>query len=83
VQRISEFNHKIQKMAWEKDVHYLDVFQYMANSEGYLPEEAASDGIHLKKEYCEKWLDYLQRHVVGGEVLPRVTGRFTGGEHNE
>jgi len=57
-------NDMIQKMTWEKDVHYLDVFGGLVNEDGCLPEEAGSDGVHLNKEYCQIWLDYLKRHTV-------------------
>ena len=30
---------------------------------GALPEEASTDGVHLNKEYCLKWLDYLKSHT--------------------
>jgi len=62
--RIMEFNEALKNMAWEKDVHYLDVYSGMINDEGYLPAEAASDGVHLKKEYCLVWLDYLRHHTA-------------------
>ena len=29
-----------------------------------LPEEAATDGIHLKQSYCDKWLEYLKKHTI-------------------
>ena len=64
IPRILEFNEEIKKLTWEKGVYYLDVFQGMVNEEGFLPEEAGNDGVHLNKEYCKIWLEYLKRHVV-------------------
>ena len=48
----------------KKKVKYLDVQTVLVNSEGYLPEEASSDGIHLGKSYCEKWLEYLKNNSL-------------------
>ena len=63
-ERIREFNDLICQMASEQGVHYLDLYTAMADAEGDLPDDAASDGIHLKKPYCVKWLEYLRAHVV-------------------
>ena len=59
---IAKFNKLIQEVASEKNVKYLDVASALTNSEGYLPEEASTDGIHVDKKYCEKWLDYLKNN---------------------
>lgn len=64
--RIREFNELIRQMAVEKDVHYLDLYTTMADENGDLPADAASDGVHLKKGYCVKWLEYLRTHVAAG-----------------
>lgn len=62
--RISEYNELIKQMAAEKKVYYLDVAQGVADAEGNLAGDASADGIHLQKEYCDRWLDYLQWHYV-------------------
>ena len=59
---VIKFNKLIQEVASEKDVKYLDVASALVNSEGYLPEEASTDGIHVDKKYCEKWLEYLKNN---------------------
>lgn len=66
--KIDEFNTLIKKMAEEQKIYYLDVASAVSLNDGSLPEEAATDGIHLNKEYCEKWLEYLKKHVVLDEV---------------
>jgi len=63
-ERIREFNTMIREMALQEQVYYIDLYAAMADDSGNLPDDAASDGIHLKKSYCEKWLDYLRTHVV-------------------
>ncbi len=62
--RISEYNQMLRNMAQENQVYYLQVSQAVADSNGCLPDEAASDGIHLSPTYCRKWLDYLLCHTV-------------------
>ena len=62
--KISEYNLLIQQMAEEKEIYYINSAESVATTDGYLPEEAASDGIHLKKDYCYKWLEYLKTHTA-------------------
>lgn len=62
--RIQEFNEMIQQLAADKKVYYLNVWEAVADEEGALPEEAAADGVHLRKPYCQKWLEYLKTHVA-------------------
>lgn len=60
--RIKQYNQLVKEVVNEKNVKYLDVQTALVNSEGYLPEEASTDGIHLGKTYCEKWLEYLKNN---------------------
>ena len=62
--KINEYNSLIQKMANEENVYYIDVNTAIRDSSGNLPEEAATDGIHLNKTYCGKWLEYLETHTI-------------------
>lgn len=62
--KIEEFNGLICKMAEEKKVYYIDVGSAVVDAGGCLPEDAAVDGIHLNKSYCEKWMEYLKTHTV-------------------
>lgn len=63
-ERIEEYNKLIEQMAKEKGVEFLNVKESVIDSEGNLPADAASDGIHLKREYAEKWLDYLRTNTI-------------------
>lgn len=60
--KIEHYNELIQNLAQEENVHYLNVAEVMKDENGALPDEAAPDGIHLKKEYCLKWLDYIKNN---------------------
>ena len=57
---IAKFNEYIKQVANEKGVHYLDVKSVLVDSEGNLPKNASTDGIHVGKTYCKKWLKYLE-----------------------
>lgn len=57
---IAKFNEYIKQVAKEKGVQYLDVKSVLVDSEGNLPENASTDGIHIGKKYCQKWLKYLE-----------------------
>lgn len=60
-ERINLFNEEILAMCQErKDVIYLDVASAVTDSEGYLPEEAASDGIHCNADYCKRIIQYIR-----------------------
>ena len=62
--KISAYNRLLQGLAEEKQVYYLDTAGAVAGEGRSLPEDAAPDGIHLVRSYCEKWLDYLIDHTA-------------------
>ncbi|HJD23681.1 MAG TPA: hypothetical protein H9694_05990 [Firmicutes bacterium] len=68
--RILEYNTLLQELCREKQVAYLPVGDAVADADGNLPEDASSDGIHLNKTYCLKWLDYLKTHTDAAAYIP-------------
>ncbi len=62
--KIDSLNAMFQQLAAEKQVYYIDCEKALADSEGYLPEEASTDGIHFGVPECEAWLEYLKTHTV-------------------
>lgn len=62
--KIRRFNKLIKDMAEKEEVYYLDTASAVKNKDNVLPVAASSDGVHLNKEYCIKWLDYLKTHTV-------------------
>ena len=38
----------------------------VSDENGALPADASTDGVHLNKAYCQKWLAYLKNHTVEG-----------------
>ena len=60
--KISEYNSLIKEMANRKKIKYIDLVPVLADKNGNLPEDASTDGVHLNKEYCLKWLEYLKNN---------------------
>lgn len=61
--KIESYNRLIQQLATEKGARYLNVAEAVG-ADGVLPEEGATDGVHLKPTYCEKWASYLKSHPI-------------------
>lgn len=60
--KIVEYNKLIKEMADRKNIQYIDLVPVLADENCNLPEDASTDGIHLNKEYCLKWLECLQNN---------------------
>lgn len=63
--KIDSYNRLLMQMAAAKGAVYLRVGDAVGLDGGALPAPAAADGVHLNKEYCYKWLDYLMAHTAG------------------
>ena len=61
--KISRYNELIEQMCREKGVTYLHVADAVGLDNGALPAGSATDGVHLNREYCYKWLDSLKTHT--------------------
>lgn len=59
---IVSFNEQIKQLATDKGVNYADAYTAVADENGALPADAASDGIHFGIDYYEKCLIYIQSH---------------------
>lgn len=63
------YNDLLRQAAEEKQVVYLDLYSVFADENGALPAEDSRDGVHLKKEPCKRWLEYLKTHTVEFDAL--------------
>lgn len=63
-EKIDRYNVLIAKLAKEKKVNYLNVREAVQDANGNLCGDATTDGVHLNKAYCVKWLDYLKTHTI-------------------
>lgn len=62
--RILKWNTYIEKMCKDKKLFYIDAVSAFSGADGYLPDDAAYDGIHYKPSYSQKWLDYLRTRTL-------------------
>lgn len=63
------YNDLMRQAAEEKQVVYLDLYSEFADENGALPEGVSRDGVHLVKDACRQWLDYLKTHTVEFDEL--------------
>lgn len=61
---INRFNKQILKMCKEEKVYFLQLNDVMTDSEGYLPSDVTTDGVHMNQGMCKKWLSYLKSHTA-------------------
>lgn len=59
---IARYNDIIRALAAEYGVGLVDAAVLVCGDEP-LPEDGAFDGIHLKKPYCQRWLDCIKSAV--------------------
>lgn len=60
--KINEVNKRIEQMAKDLGVTYLDCRSAISDQSGSLIADASTDGIHLTKAYCEKWLQFIKEN---------------------
>lgn len=60
---IKPMNDALRELAKEENVKFIDAREVLADANGSLPYEAASDGIHLTKSYCDIWGDWLLEQI--------------------
>lgn len=59
-ERLALFNRRVREAAGEVGAELIDTAALFDDGEGNLPADAAGDGVHLRKAYCEQWLNYLR-----------------------
>lgn len=76
------FNDMLKDIAREQQIWYLDVFPVLCGSDGYLPSDVTSDGIHFTPAHYQLWFDYLKTHYVSDGkdyyAIPETTADGTG-----
>lgn len=63
------YNDLMKKAAEEKKVVFLDLNPEFTGADGQLPADASADGVHLRRAYCQAWLEYLKTHTVSYDTL--------------
>ena len=69
-ENVTAFNEAIVQVAQEKQVVLLDTAQCLTGSDGQLPADMSSDGVHFKRAGYETWLGYLKSHTLRPEDVP-------------
>ena len=60
--RVKLYNEALHKLAGENNCWYVDLCEGLAGSDGYLPADVTSDGVHFNASHYKVWLDYLKTH---------------------
>ncbi len=64
---IRKFNGELEQLCDENGYNYLNVYDELADNDGYLPLNYCSDpdeqGIHFTDEACDLWINYLKENV--------------------
>lgn len=61
---VKRFNEKLYELADEKDCYYIDLCDALAGSDGFLPADVTTDGIHFTAAEYTVWLNYLREHYI-------------------
>ena len=59
-QRADQYNEQLVELAKENDAYFLDFTTDLKGSDGYLPADAAADGVHLNQTYLGRWADMIK-----------------------
>ena len=60
---INNINKYIKELADAQGAIYIDAASSIVNKDGYLPDEASTDGCHLGKKYTKIWLEYTAKNM--------------------
>ena len=62
---LKEVNNAVAQMAVSKGMIYIDLWEALADENGYLRADLSGDGLHLRDgSKYRVWLDYLATHTV-------------------
>lgn len=64
IDRINTYNEQLLEMAESNHWYYVDTFSAVCNDYGYLDSTMTTDGVHMKKELYNSFLDYILNHTV-------------------
>lgn len=61
---VVEFNTLLSELAQEKGLHYVNVYEEFAGTDGALDPDLTGDGIHLGKTGIERQMQYFRTHTI-------------------
>lgn len=65
---IEDLNDGIKTLADGKQIHYIDVNEWIADEEGYLPDDLSNDGCHLLGPGYTDWSNWLMDNAATLEI---------------
>lgn len=65
-ERIQMYNAQLEELARTRGCYFVTVPSQLINSNGALPDEASSDGLHLNTTYSRYWADHICICVMDG-----------------
>lgn len=63
-ENVTRLNAALLEVCEDKECYYLDLYACFADSEGYLPSEKSTDGVHITAGQYVVMADYLKSHTV-------------------
>ncbi len=60
IDKIKAYNSGIKTVAKNTGSTYINLFSVLVGNDGYLPDSAATDGVHFGEDYYIKCLKYIQ-----------------------
>lgn len=63
-EKVEEFNAAISTMVEQHGYTYLDLYDAMADEEGWLSEEQSTDGVHFTMDKYPEWAEFLRTHAL-------------------
>lgn len=60
---VRAYNCELFELAFERGLYYIDLCEALAGNDGYLPDDADTDGVHFTMSYYPKWYEYLKTHT--------------------
>lgn len=63
MERIEYYNSQITELCQEMNLICLDICTPFKADDGFLKSGLSSDGIHMGKEGCRIWADYIKSHI--------------------
>ena len=64
VERITAYNEMLQTLCAQQGCWYVDVYNFYADPNGYLPASASNDGVHLYAGEYPELVRYIKRHTA-------------------
>lgn len=61
---VRRFNENLLQLVQEKNCCYIDLCDALGGSDGYLPADVTTDGVHFVASEYRVWRDYLRLHYI-------------------